>query len=86
MKTKLLVCLVLFFAFSIISSSDPRPDPLAVQVDSSPAEWPGIPGCSSRDDGTGKVERGNAGAYAMSAAGNPLESAFLEVSCLLAAN
>lgn len=86
MKMKFLVCLVLFLGFSVISSSDPKPNPLAAQVEPTPAKWPAIPGCMGHDDGASKRNSADAAAYAMSADGNPLESAFLEITCLLAAN
>lgn len=85
MKTKLLLCLLFFFSFSIISSSDPKPDEVSFDVSEAEPKWPAIPACTGRDNGTRKGSNQVAG-YTKSAAGNPLESAFLEVSCLLAAN
>ena len=92
MKIKLIAFLVLFFAFSLISWGEPKGDSFRQTDEVAGPKWPEISNCSTRDEGAAPFEEGGRGVTSrpagriLSARANPLESAFFELSCLLASN
>ena len=92
MKAKLLACLVLILSLSLVSWSQPRGDRADQSAVPDSSEWPASPPCVDDETG-GRIMAGRSSddiarpdEFALSVTDNPLESAFFEVSCLLASN
>jgi hypothetical protein len=92
MKAKLIACLVLLLSFSLVSWSQPQGNQAEQSAVSDSRGRPALPSCFDFETG-GSIMAGRGYGYttnpdevALSVTDNPLQAAFLEVSCLLASN
>ncbi|MEJ2385319.1 MAG: hypothetical protein P8Y54_13165 [Xanthomonadales bacterium] len=86
MKAKLFAALVFFFALSLAGWSYAPGEAEVADEDVTPAEWPEFPNCSGRDTGTSPLSHSAATGKTLTQRENPVESAFVELGCLLASN
>jgi len=84
MKAKLFAVLVLFFALTLAAWSYAPVAAVEADTEAAVPEWPELPSCAGRDRGDAAGAAANG--QALNRRENPVESAFVELSCLLAAN
>ena len=86
MKAKLFALFVLFFAMTLAAWSYSPGQPVVVEEDLAPFEWPEVPGCSGRDRGDASSGHNALNGRALTPDENPVETVFVELGCLLASN
>jgi hypothetical protein len=86
MKAKLFAMLVLFFALSFAAWSYAPGRVAEVEAAAAEPEWPELPSCAGRDAGDASHHRATTNGQALTPRENPVETAFVELTCLLAAN
>lgn len=89
MKAKLVAVVVLFFALSIVAWSYVPGENAAPGAAAKASSWPELPSCTGRDrgDAGGAAKPGvSSGRQTLTPQENPLETSFLELTCLLASN
>lgn len=88
MKAKLIVFVALFFALSLAAWSY-VPGEADEGAEATALEWPELPKCSGRDRGdagAGAKPGVSTGKQTLTPQENPIETSFLELTCLLASN
>ena len=89
MKVKPLAVLGLFFIVSFAAWSYVPEEPVEKGAEVAAPTWPELPKCTGRDRGDDRMARittGSAKGLTLSPQENPIESSFLELTCLLASN
>ena len=86
MKARLFASLVLFFALSLAAWSYSPAEAVETGAELATEEWPEFPGCSGRDRGDASLNNAMTNGQALAPRENPVETAFVELTCLLAAN
>ena len=83
MKTSLAACSVLFLSCSIVASTESDDLSYEVHDPSGPVDVPEFSACEDHDKKSGRAADDDSITRLLTAAANPLESAFLKLSCLL---
>jgi hypothetical protein len=86
MKAKLFASLVLFFALSFAAWSYSPGQAVEAEAELTAPEWPELPSCAGRDRGDASLNNATTNGQALTQRENPVETAFVELTCLLAAN
>ena len=86
MKAKFFALLVLFFTLSLAAWSYSPGQAVEAEAELAAPEWPELPTCAGRDRGDASLGNATTSGHALTPRENPVETAFVELTCLLAAN
>ena len=86
MKAKLFALLVLFFALSLAAWSYVPDRTVETDAELATPDWPELPRCAGRDTGDASHSQKASNGQALNRQDNPIETAFIEATCLLASN